>query len=81
MPPSIMTEKEKNDIVANVGSGESQISLPEPGSQERLLAERKLVRTLDTRVLPTIFIITIMNYIDVRRLSRDCQETSNARPA
>ncbi len=28
--------------------------------------ERALVRKLDMRVLPTIFIISIMNYIDVR---------------
>ena len=41
--------------------------LPEPGSQERLLAERKLVRKLDRRLLPTILIIYIVNYIDVRR--------------
>jgi len=42
--------------------------LPEPGSRERLLAERKLVRKLDMRLLPTIFLIYIMNYIDVRIL-------------
>lgn len=40
--------------------------LPEEGSPERLLAEKKLVRKLDTRLLPTIFIIFIMNFIDVR---------------
>ncbi len=40
--------------------------LPLEGSPERLLAERKLVRKLDTRVLPTIVLIYIMNYIDVR---------------
>ncbi|KAF9047794.1 major facilitator superfamily domain-containing protein [Panaeolus papilionaceus] len=38
--------------------------LPEEGSPERLLAEKKLVRKLDTRLLPTIFIIFIMNFID-----------------
>jgi len=42
--------------------------LSEPGSRERLLAERKLVRKLDMRLLPTIFLIYIMNYIDVRIL-------------
>jgi hypothetical protein len=79
-----MAEKEENDNTAEEGLRESRISLltlPEPGSQERLLAERKLVRTLDTRVLPTIFIITIMNYIDVRHLSRDYQDTYKALPA
>ncbi|KAF8887156.1 major facilitator superfamily domain-containing protein [Infundibulicybe gibba] len=39
-------------------------ALPLPGSQERIIAERKLVRKLDMRVLPTIFLIFIMNYID-----------------
>ncbi|KAF5385673.1 hypothetical protein D9757_005545 [Collybiopsis confluens] len=39
--------------------------LPPEGSEERILAERKLVRKLDTRVLPTIILIFIMNYIDV----------------
>ncbi|KAJ3771621.1 hypothetical protein FB446DRAFT_644899 [Lentinula raphanica] len=38
--------------------------LPPEGSEERILAERKLVRKLDTRVLPTIVLIFIMNYID-----------------
>ncbi|KAJ7134733.1 MFS transporter [Mycena epipterygia] len=39
-------------------------ALPEIGSPERVAAERKLVRKLDTRLLPTIFLIFIMNYID-----------------
>ncbi|KAJ7259565.1 MFS general substrate transporter [Mycena haematopus] len=39
-------------------------ALPEIGSAERLSAERKLVRKLDARLLPTIFLIFIMNYID-----------------
>ena len=34
----------------------------------RLLAERRLVRTLDMRLLPTIVVIVIMNYIDVRAM-------------
>ncbi|KAJ3710712.1 hypothetical protein C8R42DRAFT_729156 [Lentinula raphanica] len=38
--------------------------LPPEGSEERILAEQKLVRKLDTRVLPTIVLIFIMNYID-----------------
>jgi hypothetical protein len=41
-------------------------ALPEVGSPERLLAEKQLVRKLDIRLLPTIFVIYIMNYIDVR---------------
>lgn len=35
----------------------------------RAQAERKLVRKLDWRLLPTIILIFIMNYIDVRRIS------------
>lgn len=46
-------------------SGEVE-PLPALGSPERILAERRLVRKLDIRLLPTIFVIFIMNYIDVR---------------
>jgi hypothetical protein len=42
--------------------------LPDIGTPERILAERKLVRKLDCRLLPTIFLIYIMNYIDVSRV-------------
>ncbi|KAJ7740223.1 MFS general substrate transporter [Mycena maculata] len=38
--------------------------IPEIGTPERILAERELVRKLDSRLLPTIFLIFIMNYID-----------------
>lgn len=43
--------------------------LPAEGTPERFHAERKLVRKLDTRVLPIVVLIYIMNYIDVSRLS------------
>lgn len=33
--------------------------------EERAIAERKLVRKLDSRLLPTIICIFILNYIDV----------------
>ncbi|KAF8624305.1 hypothetical protein AX15_005936 [Amanita polypyramis BW_CC] len=39
-------------------------TLPEPGTEERKTAERRLLHKLDTRVLPTICLIFIMNYID-----------------
>jgi sugar phosphate permease len=39
-------------------------ALPAPESDERILMEKKLVRKLDTRLLPMIFLIYIMNYID-----------------
>ncbi|KAF9441561.1 MFS general substrate transporter [Macrolepiota fuliginosa MF-IS2] len=38
--------------------------LPPSGSPERTAAEKRLVRKLDMRLLPTIFVIFIMNYID-----------------
>jgi hypothetical protein len=63
-----MAEKEKEDFSVDVDQLQSQSSLlplPKLGSQERLLAERKLVRKLDTRVLPVVMFIYIMNYIDV----------------
>ncbi|XP_006462957.1 hypothetical protein AGABI2DRAFT_224616 [Agaricus bisporus var. bisporus H97] len=34
------------------------------GSEERAVAEKKLLRKLDYRLLPTVFIIYVMNYID-----------------
>uniref|UniRef100_A0A8H8CPL8 Major facilitator superfamily (MFS) profile domain-containing protein n=1 Tax=Psilocybe cubensis TaxID=181762 RepID=A0A8H8CPL8_PSICU len=63
-----MSEKGKNDTAA-AGSKEgvdffNRIALPKVGSPERISAERALVRKLDMRLLPTIFVIFIMNYID-----------------
>jgi hypothetical protein len=52
----------------------SLLPLPDPGSHERLLAERKLLRKLDTRLLPTIVIIYMMNYIDVCSFFRLLQD-------
>ncbi|KAJ6614797.1 MFS general substrate transporter [Mycena sp. CBHHK59/15] len=49
---------------AEPSSSDTFDPLPEIGSPERLLAERRLVRRLDTRLLPTIFFIYVMNYID-----------------
>ncbi|KIK51602.1 hypothetical protein GYMLUDRAFT_265734 [Collybiopsis luxurians FD-317 M1] len=64
-PPSI----EKEEIIMKehtnpVATSTEEDALPPEGSEERILAERKLLRTLDTRVLPTIILIYIMNYID-----------------
>lgn len=60
---------EKTDIVleeqANSAPFSEEDPLPPEGSDERILAERRLVRKLDMRVLPTIVLIFIMNYIDV----------------
>ncbi|KAL0573376.1 hypothetical protein V5O48_008573 [Marasmius crinis-equi] len=61
-------EKEKTDTLEESrtpeGHFEVEDPLPEPGTPERITAERKLVRKLDRRVLPTIILIYIMNYID-----------------
>ncbi|PPR01382.1 hypothetical protein CVT24_006220 [Panaeolus cyanescens] len=64
-----MSEKGTSDgsIVEDVRKGSPVMrhdKVAEQGSPERLLAEKKLVRKLDSRLLPTIFIIFIMNYID-----------------
>lgn len=64
-------DTEKGEIVLQnlhltPSDSNSADELPAPGTPERLLAERKLVRTLDRRVLPIIIIIYIMNFIDVR---------------
>lgn len=71
----MQAEKEKQEIYleerhpsASELSKESE-AIPEKGTPERAIAERKLVRKLDCRVLPTIFVIYIMNYIDVRSFS------------
>jgi hypothetical protein len=37
-------------------------------NDQRASAERQLVKKLDHRLLPTIIVIYIMNYIDVRQL-------------
>lgn len=54
--------------------------LPPTGTQERIIAEKKLVRKLDSRVLPTIFVIYIMNYIDVSAISPGTREWRSYRP-
>jgi hypothetical protein len=65
---SSVAENEKDSSTEETQQS-SPVQIPEHGSQERLIAERKLVRMLDTRLLPTLFIIYIMNYIDVCSLS------------
>jgi hypothetical protein len=65
-----MSEKEEavDILTAKETSQDVLKGLPAPGSQARLLAERRLVRKLDMRLIPTVFIIFIMNYIDVSSL-------------
>jgi len=67
--PKKMAEKESKSAsvledAETIPSPSSQ-KLPESGTHERMLAERELLRKLDMRLLPTIFVIFIMNYIDV----------------
>ena len=73
-----MSEKEKgwSYMVGDGNSNELHTQdepekLPESGSQDRIAAEHRLVRKLDTRLLPTIFLIYILNYIDVCSSSFD----------
>lgn len=58
----IYSEEHSPEIALDSADAES---IPEQGTEERILAEGKLVRKLDTRVLPIIVLIFIMNYIDV----------------
>ena len=60
-----MSEK-KEDIVVHHETLAAELDsdsggpLPEKGSPERTLAERKIVRKLDARMLPMIFLIFII---------------------
>ena len=67
-----MPSEEKHDIgVEHVEHSEPLYNLSKPRDDEllaadvRVAAERRLVRYLDMRLLPTIILIFIMNYIDV----------------
>ncbi|KAL0961171.1 hypothetical protein HGRIS_006143 [Hohenbuehelia grisea] len=57
-------EKQSAEVYIEHSPHDEQDGLPEAGTPERLLAEKKLVRRLDMRLLPTIVVIYIMNYID-----------------
>lgn len=65
VPYDEKSNAEIQQLESSSGSLADGDALPESGSPERLLAEKRLVRKLDMRLLPTIFIIFIMNYIDV----------------
>lgn len=54
------------EVQEEVGNNAAEVKEgpPAPGTKERAMAEKKLLRKLDTRLLPTIFIIYIMNYTD-----------------
>ena len=54
-------EIEKVSSNVEIGDPDSELLLP----SRRPIAERKLVRVLDFRLLPTIVLIFILNYIDV----------------
>ncbi|KAJ7069337.1 MFS general substrate transporter [Mycena amicta] len=58
-------KNEKEEVVLEEHSDVPTLPpLPGPGTPERVALERRLIRKLDYRLLPTIFIIYIMNYID-----------------
>jgi hypothetical protein len=65
--PTMSKENEKEEVfIENKATRADTLdAIPEIGTPERILAERKLVRKLDMRLLPTIILIYIMNYIDV----------------
>ncbi|CAK5283937.1 unnamed protein product [Mycena citricolor] len=54
----VMIETTERDIVG------AESPLPAIGTPERAAAERAIVRKLDRRLLPTILVIYLMNYID-----------------
>ncbi|KAF8187736.1 MFS general substrate transporter [Pholiota molesta] len=62
-----MSENEKHSddfqILADINNASLE-KLPEFGSREWTLAEKQLVRKLDVRILPTLSLVFIMNYID-----------------
>lgn len=63
-----MIEKARDDARVDIQVGEAateDVPLPAPGTSERADAEKSLLRRLDVRLLPTIVIIYVMNYIDV----------------
>ena len=63
------SDEKNNPSIDRVGISKSQddeLLAPEV----RIVAERRLVRTLDRRLLPTIIVIFIMNYIDVSAVLR-----------
>jgi hypothetical protein len=61
-------EKQRESYQEDVGIAVDGHILPSD-SEMRQTAERKLVRKLDFRLLPTIVLIFIMNYIDVSEFS------------
>ena len=56
-------QRPTSDLIKDDGSDEIIMD-----ASRRRVEERRLVRKLDTRLLPMIFLIYIMNYIDVSAL-------------
>ena len=56
-------QRPASDLIKDDGSDEIIMD-----ASKRRVEERRLVRKLDTRLLPMIFLIYIMNYIDVSAL-------------
>jgi len=65
--PYVVGDRDSNELRTQ----DDPEKFPENGSKERAVAEHHLVRKLDTRLLPTIFLIFILNYIDVCSLAFD----------
>lgn len=58
---AVSVEQVENISNSEVTAVDSDLLLP----SRRVLAERRLVRVLDLRLLPTIILIFVLNYIDV----------------
>jgi hypothetical protein len=68
-PPPVATDLDDEKKSANESAETEDIQIPEPGTPERILAEKRLVRKLDLSLLPAISLIYVMNYIDVSSAS------------
>lgn len=62
--PEAQRKSYEGDVAAVGMNGDEDILQVEA----RRIAERQLVRKLDVRLLPTIIVIFLMNFIDVRRV-------------
>ncbi|KAG6819336.1 hypothetical protein H0H93_012813 [Arthromyces matolae] len=64
-------EKESISLEVRRDDGDGSATSESDTTTARLIAERKLVRKLDSRLLPTVVIIYIMNYIDSWQVTKN----------
>ena len=69
----VHTDDRNSNVVEEVYGAESPHTGPQ-SSEDRVTAERHLIRKLDMRFMPTVLLMYFMNYIDVGLASRRCKE-------